>query len=159
LGERPALEHLNTLGVAFYRTEQWHDTIDVLQRSIKLGFDRPYNWLFLAMAHWRLDEKDQAQHWYDKSLAFQTANPGQLAADAELRDFYAEAAKLISAGGEEEAKPNDKTEPSDAGPDQDAGRQAFSERTPNWTDEVDHEPEVVEASPPQTTGPEAIIAE
>ncbi len=88
--------HLNTLGTALCRAEQWQEAIDTLQKPIKLGADGPYNWLFIAMAHWQLDQKDQAKQWYDKSLAWQTANADALKADAELQGFFAEAAKLMA---------------------------------------------------------------
>jgi Flp pilus assembly protein TadD len=87
---------LNTLGVALYRDEQWQDAIDALQKSIELGSDSPHNWLFLAMAHWQLDQKDQAKPWYDKSLAWQTTNAAAAKADAELQGFFTEAAKLLT---------------------------------------------------------------
>lgn len=86
----------NTLGVALYRTQQWQETIEVLQQAIRSGFDTPHNWLFIAMAHWQLDDKFQAKEWYDKSLAWQTANADAAKADGELPVFYAEAAKLMT---------------------------------------------------------------
>ena len=110
---------LNTLGVALYRAEQWQEAIDTLQKSIELGADVPHNWLFIAMAHWQLDQKDKAKQWYDKSLAWQTANADAAKADAELQGFFTEAANLMPADAEE-PKPNAETEPAD-GPDKPAG--------------------------------------
>ena len=52
------------------------------------------------MAYWQLDQKDQAKQWYDKSLAWQTANADALKADAELQGFFAEAAKLMATDAE-----------------------------------------------------------
>jgi len=86
---------LNTLGVALYRAQQWQEAIDALQKSIEHGADTPHNWLFIAMAHWQLDQKDKAKQWYDKALAWQTANAANAKADAELQGFYAEAARLL----------------------------------------------------------------
>ncbi len=51
------------------------------------------------MAPWQLDQKDQAKPWYDKSLAWQTANEAE--ADPELQGFYAEAEKLMAADADE----------------------------------------------------------
>lgn len=101
---------LNTLGTALYRAEQWQEAIDTLQKSIELGADVPHNWLFIAMAHWQMDQKDKAKQWYDKSLAWQTANADAAKADAELQGFFTEAAKLMAADPEE-PKPNAETEP------------------------------------------------
>lgn len=87
---------LKTLGVALYRTGQRQDANKVIRQSIELGFNRPENWLFLAMSHWQLNEKDKAQEWYDKSLAWKAANDADFAADADLQAFFAEAAKLMT---------------------------------------------------------------
>lgn len=87
----------NTLGVALYRTQQWQKTIDALQHAIKSGFDTPHNWLFIAMAHWQLDQKTEAKQWYEKSLAWKTENAEEAKADAELPVLYAEAAALMAA--------------------------------------------------------------
>ncbi len=108
---------LNTLGVALYRNEQWQEASDTLQESIKLGSDGPCNWLFLAMAHVRLNQKPEAAKWYDKSLAWKQANAAALKQDSELRNFFAEAAKMMKAAAVDPS-------PSDPGqsstPDQDA---------------------------------------
>ncbi len=75
-------------------------SIDTLHKSIKHGVDVAHNWLFIAMAHWQLDQKDQAKPWYDNSLAWQTANADAFKADAELQSFFAEAAKLMASDAE-----------------------------------------------------------
>lgn len=121
----------NTLGVALYRTQQWQETIDTLQTSIKSGFDTPHNWLFIAMAHWQLAEKSKAKEWYDKSLAWQTANPEKAKADSELPIFYAEAAKLMAAADSDE--PNAAPQPESAGSSSsgsDSGARTSSEDPP-----------------------------
>jgi len=96
----------NTLGVALYRAEQWREAIDSLQQSTKRGFDVPHNWLFIAMAHWQLDEKGKAKEWYEKSLSWQTANGARAIADGELRGFFTEAAMLMVPT--EEKQPDEK---------------------------------------------------
>ena len=50
------------------------------------------DWFFLAMAHWRRDEKDQSRSWYDKAVAWTDQNQPK---DPELARFRAEAAALI----------------------------------------------------------------
>jgi tetratricopeptide (TPR) repeat protein len=59
---------LNTLGVAQYRASQWREAITSLEKAMepRKGGDS-YDWLFLAMAHWRLGEKEEARRWYDKA--------------------------------------------------------------------------------------------
>jgi tetratricopeptide (TPR) repeat protein len=81
---------LNTLGVAHYRAGQYQPAIEALQKSIEAGFDTPDNWLFLAMAHWKLDEQEEGCQWFDKALQWrETTQPGD-----ELAGFFAEAGQL-----------------------------------------------------------------
>lgn len=81
----------NTLGTALYRAQQWQDAIETLNQSIEHGSDSPDNWLFLAMANWQLDRKEQAREWYRKALTWRKESP----VSAELQTFFDEAAKLI----------------------------------------------------------------
>ena len=85
----------STLGVAHYRTEQWKESIDALTKSIDHGFDVAHNWLFIAMANWKLDQQEEAKKWYDKSRTWKQKNPEELNNDAELQSFFAEAEKLM----------------------------------------------------------------
>lgn len=88
---------LNTLGVSLFRAEQWQESSEALQKSIELGEDGPYNWLFVAMANWQLEQKDKAKEWYDKSLAWKAGHAVDLQEDTELQGFFGEAAALIHA--------------------------------------------------------------
>jgi tetratricopeptide (TPR) repeat protein/serine/threonine protein kinase len=83
----------NTLGVAHYRAGQWQRAVGALKKSMDLrkGGDS-CDWLFLAMAHWQLGEKDQAQQWYDRAVQWMDKNRPT---DEELRRFRAEAAELL----------------------------------------------------------------
>ncbi len=83
----------NTLGVARYRTGDWQGAIAALTESVKLreGGDGT-DWFFLAMAHRRLGDKDQARSWYDKAVEWMEKKKSQ---DAELRQFRAEAAEVL----------------------------------------------------------------
>jgi serine/threonine protein kinase len=88
----------NTLGVAQYRAGQWREAITSLEKAMepRKGGDSG-DWLFLAMAHWRLGEKEEARRWYNK-------------ADKELKKFeyprveegrwLAEAAALLRVKGD-----------------------------------------------------------
>jgi hypothetical protein len=50
------------------------------------------DWLFLAMAHWQLGEKDKAREWYDKAVQWMNKNQPK---DEELRRFRVEAAEVL----------------------------------------------------------------
>ncbi len=50
------------------------------------------DWYFLAMAQWRLGQKEQARKWYDQAVRWMEKNKPQ---DKELRRFRDEAAELL----------------------------------------------------------------
>jgi len=85
----------NTLGVVRYRASDSKGAIQALTKSTELrsGGD-PYDWLFLAMAHWQLGERDEARRWYDKSADWMESRKPD---DPVLRGVRAEAARLIGA--------------------------------------------------------------
>ena len=91
----------NTLGVAHYRASDWKSAIAALEKSIKLrqGGDS-FDWFFLAMAHWKLGEKEEARKWYDRAVTWMDKNSPN---DEELRRFREEAAKLLKV--EDPSKP------------------------------------------------------
>jgi uncharacterized protein HemY len=83
----------NTLGVAHYRAGDWKAALAALKKSTELrtggdGFD----WFFLAMAHWQLGEKAEAQKWHAQAVQWMDKHNVQ---DEELRLFRAESAKLL----------------------------------------------------------------
>ena len=52
------------LGWIQYRAGNWQDSIDALEKSRKLqegGTGDAFQWLVLAMAHWQLGHKEEAQ--------------------------------------------------------------------------------------------------
>jgi tetratricopeptide (TPR) repeat protein len=91
----------NTLGVAYYRVDDFKASIAALQRSVELrnGGDC-FDWLFLAMAHWRLGHKDEGQVWYEKAVQWVKKNDEALKNNKvyaeELRRFRAEADEMLS---------------------------------------------------------------
>jgi tetratricopeptide (TPR) repeat protein len=93
----------NTLGVAQYRAGDCNAAIDALAKSMELrsGGDAA-DWFFLAMAHWQLDQKDEARMWFNKSVAWMDKNQPK---NEELLRFRAEAAELL--GISEPAPPTD----------------------------------------------------
>lgn len=84
----------NTLGVARYRSGQWKDALEAIDRSVELGVDHPVNWLFLAMSDWQLVDKAQARKWHQKSVAWLKGKKP----DMKLQGFYVEAASLLDSG-------------------------------------------------------------
>ncbi|MFO0892970.1 MAG: tetratricopeptide repeat protein [Isosphaeraceae bacterium] len=101
----------NTLGVAYYRAGDWAAAIERLEKAEALSPDKnlAINGCFLAMAHWRRGETEQARRWYDKAVAWMEKNPPrneELYRNEELHRFHAEAAELLGlASPEIETKP------------------------------------------------------
>jgi serine/threonine protein kinase/tetratricopeptide (TPR) repeat protein len=61
-------DFLNTLGMAQYRQGQWQAAAASLNRARQLRQDRDEgDWLFLAMAHWRLGDRKTARACYDRA--------------------------------------------------------------------------------------------
>jgi tetratricopeptide (TPR) repeat protein/serine/threonine protein kinase len=92
-----------TLGWAHYRAGAWKESIAALEKSIELnkaGAD-PDQWLFLAMAHWKLGQKEEARQWYDRSVQWIDKNPEALEKEQrtrvveDVRKIRAEAAELL----------------------------------------------------------------
>jgi serine/threonine protein kinase/Flp pilus assembly protein TadD len=84
----------NTLGVAHYRSGDWPSAMAALGRSKDLEPAKgvAHNGLFLAMTHWKLGEKQQAQTCYDEAVAWMQKNAPK---NEELKRFRAEAEELI----------------------------------------------------------------
>ncbi len=87
----------NTIGVAEYRLGKWPDAIRSLRKSMELRRGGDANdFLFLAMAHWRSGDRDEARSWYKKAADAMAAGP---APGPELERFRAEADALMRNGG------------------------------------------------------------
>ncbi len=90
----------NTLGVAHYRVGDWKACLETLEKSMEFrqGGDS-YDWFFLAMAHWQLGHKDEAQKWHEKAVQWMQENEEALKKDKmhdeELRRFRAEVEELL----------------------------------------------------------------
>jgi tetratricopeptide (TPR) repeat protein len=83
----------NTLAVALYRAGDWPGSITAAKKSLELrdGGDS-FDWFFLAMSHWKLDQKDEARSWYGKAADAMNRDQSQ---NKELIRFRAEAAELM----------------------------------------------------------------
>jgi tetratricopeptide (TPR) repeat protein len=82
-----------TLGNAHYRAGQWSEALAAFQQAAKLrnGGDG-LDWLFLAMTHGRLGEKEQGRVWYDQGVEWMEKNNPD---DGGLKHMRAEAAELL----------------------------------------------------------------
>jgi tetratricopeptide (TPR) repeat protein len=87
----------NTLGAAHYRAGDWADAVTAAQKSVELraGGDS-FDWFVLAMAHWQLNQKDEARKEYDRAVEWMEKNNPD---DEELRRFSAEAGELLGVKG------------------------------------------------------------
>jgi eukaryotic-like serine/threonine-protein kinase len=86
----------NTLGVAHYRNGDDNAAVTELKLAMNMrGSGTSMDWFFLAMAHARLGDHDQARTWFDQAVKWMDKhNPN----DDELRRFRAEAeARLAEA--------------------------------------------------------------
>jgi len=83
----------NTLGVAYYRSGDWQKSIETLREAIRLrpeGNGR--DWLFLAMAQWRLGDSEQAKESFSRGRRWMEENrPDNL----ELKRIHEEAAGVL----------------------------------------------------------------
>jgi len=82
-----------TLGAAQFRAGDWTATIEAMNKSMEFrkGGDA-FDWFFLAMAHWKLDQKEEARKWYAQAVGWTEKNQPN---SEELRRFRAEAAELL----------------------------------------------------------------
>jgi tetratricopeptide (TPR) repeat protein/serine/threonine protein kinase/WD40 repeat protein len=90
----------NTLGVAHCRAGNWKAAIAALEKSMSLrkGGDA-FDYVFLAMAHQQLVQKEEARKWYEKTIDWMQKNQEALKKDTmhdeELLRFRAEAEELM----------------------------------------------------------------
>jgi eukaryotic-like serine/threonine-protein kinase len=83
----------NTLGVAQYRDGDFEAAVETLNKSMTLrpGGDA-HDWFFLAMAYWKLGDREEARRWLAKGVQSLQKDETQ---DEELRRFQAEAQALL----------------------------------------------------------------
>ena len=85
-------------GAALYRVGQYRDAIAQLHASIEVHEKKEGNatdWVFLAMAHARLGESEQAQIWLEKARTSPPMDDWQQ--QIELRSLLKEATDILSA--------------------------------------------------------------
>ena len=84
-----------TLGVAHYRAGAWNDAIAALEKSEATvpGLFTAANGFFLAMAYYRVGEKEKGRQWYAKAL--QSVETASQPTGRELELFRLEASHLL----------------------------------------------------------------
>jgi tetratricopeptide (TPR) repeat protein len=87
-------DYRNTLGVAHYRNGDDKAAVAELETATRLraGGDS-FDWFFLAMAHRRLGDRDEARTWFDRAVRWMDRYKPR---DDELRRFRAEAEALLA---------------------------------------------------------------
>jgi uncharacterized protein HemY len=86
-------DYLNTLGVAQYRKGEWKAAVASLtEAQRKRGDGDASDWLFLAMAHWQLKEKEQARTCFERAVKLLRVHEYE---PEELGRFRGEAAELL----------------------------------------------------------------
>jgi tetratricopeptide (TPR) repeat protein len=83
-----------TLGAANYRNGNGKAAIAALETAMSLrSGGNSFDWFFLAMAHWRLGERDKAQTSFDRAVEWMDKYKPY---DEQLRRFRAEAEALLA---------------------------------------------------------------
>ena len=88
----------NTLGVVWFRLENWTEAIEAFEQSMKRrdgGEGDSFDWFFLAMIEARRGHKEQGRQWYDRAVAWSQQSHGN---DPELFRFQVEAAEVLGLG-------------------------------------------------------------
>jgi tetratricopeptide (TPR) repeat protein len=83
----------NTLGAAHYRAGNWTAAVKSLGESMRRGGDTANDWFFLAMACWRVGEREPARAWYEKAEQWRRKEKPK---DAELLRLRAEAEAVLA---------------------------------------------------------------
>jgi tetratricopeptide (TPR) repeat protein len=87
----------NTLGVAYYRVGDYKAATLTLEKSMKFrsGGDS-YDWFFLAMAHWKLGNREEARGWLTRGIRWLEKHKTH---EEDLDRFQAEAQALLNTSG------------------------------------------------------------
>jgi tetratricopeptide (TPR) repeat protein len=81
-----------TLGMAHHRAGNWPAAAAALERAQELGFLDGAGQFCLAMARWRLGNRDEAWRWYHKGVGWMMEDHSD---NSVARAFYDEAAAVL----------------------------------------------------------------
>jgi hypothetical protein len=90
--------YVNTLGVAYYRIERYHEAAELLMANLANSEDAnlAHDLYFLAMCHHRLGETARARDYYDWAVRWMRTQRDLSSDDLEeLGEFRAEASMLL----------------------------------------------------------------
>jgi tetratricopeptide (TPR) repeat protein len=93
-------EPWSTLGLALYRNGEWQGVIEALQKANQIE-ENGEHFFFLAMAHWQLGDKEKADQYFHKAVAWMDKNDPK---DEDLRRHRTEAASLLGIKDEPQGK-------------------------------------------------------
>jgi uncharacterized protein HemY len=87
-----------TLGLARFRANDPCGAVDALNEAVRLGNGgASRDWLYLALAHAKMGDRQVAQKWYDRAVMDAQSD---LPNDWELKNLRAEAASVLAASVE-----------------------------------------------------------
>jgi tetratricopeptide (TPR) repeat protein len=91
--------YLNTLGGALYRAGRFEEAIRRLEEAIRArggGRGIPGDWAFLAMAHHRLGNREEARRWLDRLADYRPSEyPIRFWYELEIRLLRSEAEAVV----------------------------------------------------------------
>jgi hypothetical protein len=95
--ESAPAESMTTLGIAYYRAGLYGSDLAALNDSMALndGGDS-LDWIFLAMAHFRLGHRPEAERWYSQAQEWRMEK--NRIGDPDLRRYRDEADALFATG-------------------------------------------------------------
>jgi len=87
----------NTLGVAYYRNGDDRAAVAELETAMRMqAGGNSFDWFFLAMAHWRLGDRNTARTWFDRAVQWMDRHKPR---DGELCRFRTEAEAMLAGPG------------------------------------------------------------
>ena len=85
----------SVLGQAHYRGGEFRRAVEALEKASELDCERKArNWFFLAMAHGKLGDKEEAHLYYDRAVRWMADNQPPYAIFPQSQ-FRAEAAEVL----------------------------------------------------------------
>jgi tetratricopeptide (TPR) repeat protein len=89
--------HVSTLGQAYYRADQFEECAATLMRALEISQENPHasEYFFLAMAHKKLGDGEEARKYYALGVEWMEENHMTVATEANLTRWREEAQALL----------------------------------------------------------------